>query len=57
MKIHVQDMQLHQAYIGHKLTIDGLAWKQINLLLVKTLVFLRFCQISVFLASTQPECT
>ena len=57
MKIHVQDMQLHQAYIGHKLTIDGLAWKQISLLLVKTLVFLRFCQISVFLASTQPECT
>ena len=56
MKIHVQDMQLHQAYIGHKLTIDGLAWKQINLLLVKTLVFLRLCQISVFLASTQPEC-
>ena len=49
-------MHLDQAYMRHKLAIDGLAWKEINLLLVKTLVFVRLCQISIFPASTQPEC-
>ena len=56
MKMHLQHMHLDQAYMRHKLAIDGLAWKQINLLLVKTLVFIRLCEIRVFLASTQPEC-
>ena len=41
MKMHLQHMHLDQAYMRHKLAIDGLAWKQINLLLVKALVFIR----------------
>ena len=54
MKMHLQHMHLDQAYMRHKLAIDGLAWKKINLL--KTLLFVRLCQIITFLASTQPEC-
>ena len=56
MKMHLQHMHLDQAYMRHKLAIDGLALKEINLLLVKTLVFVRLCQISVFPVSTQLEC-
>ena len=56
MKMHLQHMHLCQAYMKHKLAIDSLAWKQIILMLVKTLVFVRLCQIGVFLASTQLEC-
>ena len=41
MKMHLQHMHLDQAHMRHKLAIDVLAWKQINILLVKTLVFLR----------------
>ena len=54
MKMHLQHMDLDQAYMRHKLAIGGLAWKQINLLLVKILVFLRLCQIGVS-TSTQLE--
>ena len=56
MKMHLQHMHLDKAYMRHKLAIDGLALKEINLLLVKTLVFVRLCQISVFPVSTQLEC-
>ena len=51
MEMHLQHMHLDQAYMRHKLATDDSAWKQINLLLVKTLVFVRLCQMSVFLAS------
>ena len=48
MKMHLQDLLLGQAYMKHKLAVDGLAWKQINLLLMKILVFVRLCQIDDF---------
>ena len=51
MEMHLQHMHLDQAYMRHKLATGDSAWKQINLLLVKTLVFVRLCQMSVFPAS------
>ena len=49
MKRHLQHIHLDQPYVRHKLVIDGLAWKQTNLLLMKPLVFVE----TVFLASTK----